>query len=64
MKEYNVPDKATCRKCLDFGGQCPHRGGAICPRYRRNDRLAGLLVSIASIVIVIAISILCNYAGK
>ena len=61
MKEYNVPDKVTCRKCTDFGGPCPHRNGVICPRYRRNNRIAGLLVSIAAIVIVIALSILCNY---
>lgn len=64
MKEYNLPNKATCRPCLNFGGQCPYRDGVTCPRFRRNSRLAGLLISIAAIVIVIAISILCNYADK
>ena len=64
MKEYNVPEKAICRKCSDFGGPCPHRNRVICPRYRRNNRLAGLLTSVAAIVIVLAISVLCNYAGE
>ena len=64
MKEYNLPNKATCRPCLDFGGPCPYCNGVTCPRFRRNNRLAGIIVSIAAVVIVIAISILCKYAGE
>ena len=64
MKEYDLPNKAICDDCSNFGGPCPHREGLTCPRYLRNNRLAGLLISIASVVIVIAISILCNYVGK
>lgn len=64
MKEYNLPSRAICMACTNFGGTCPHRNGVICPRLRRDDRLAGILISIVAIVIVIAISIVCNYAGE
>ena len=64
MKEYDLPNKDTCKACTNFGGPCPHRNGVICPRFRRNDRLAGIIISIAAIVIVMAISILCKYAGE
>ena len=60
MKEYDLPCRATCKACANFGGPCPHRGGATCPRFRRNDRLAGLLVSITAIVIVLVMAILIS----
>ena len=64
MKEYELPNKAICDTCINYGGQCPYCDGLTCPRYLRNNRIAGLAISIAAVVIVIAISILCNYVGR
>lgn len=60
MKEYNLPCRAICKTCTNFGDSCPHCGGAICPRFRRDSRLAGIIISVAAIVIVLAIAFLCG----
>jgi hypothetical protein len=60
MKEYNLPPRAFCKPCTTFGGPCPYCNGVTCPRFRRNNRLAGILISVAAIVIVLAIAFLCG----
>ena len=60
MKEYVLPNKAVCKTCTNFGDSCPHRDGVTCPRFRRNSRLAGILIGFTAIVIVLAIAFLCG----